>query len=204
MGRKINDLTGKKFGKLTVIKYCGTVNHKATFECLCECGNTKVIQGVLLSNGHTRSCGCLAENNTDQTKHGMSKTHIYGVWCTMKSRCYNKNSQHYSLYGGRGITVCEEWLNDFMAFYEWSMSNGYSDDLTIDRIDTNGNYEPSNCRWVTVKEQQNNRRNNKMLTYNGKTQTLAQWADEKHIKIGTLHSRLTKYKWSVERALNTP
>ena len=203
MGNKVKDLTGLRFGKLTVKKYCGIVNHRAMFECECDCGNTKIIQGTSLKLGHTRSCGCLAENNTDQTTHGLSKTHIYGVWNTMKSRCYNKNAQRYAFYGGRGITVCEEWRNDFMSFYNWALSNGYKDGMTLDREDNSGNYEPSNCRWIDQKAQMNNMRRNQLLTHNGKTQTMAQWAEEKNLCYGTLWSRLNR-GWTIERALNTP
>lgn len=203
MGNKIKDLTGERFGKLTVVKYCGVINHRAVFECKCDCGNTKVVQGQLLIRGNTKSCGCLQKETPNATKHGLRNTHLYGVWCTMKSRCNNENSKHYALYGGRGITVCHEWQK-FEPFYNWAIENGYKEGLTLDRIDVNGNYEPSNCRWVDVKTQQNNRRNNRLITYNGETKTLAQWADEKGISKTTLHNRLTKSKWSVEKALNTP
>jgi hypothetical protein len=111
-------------------------------------------------------------------RHGKSNTRLYRVWSRIKVRCYNKKFQHYKSYGGRGIKVCDEWLNDFMAFYNWAMANGYADNLTIDRIDVNGNYEPSNCRWVTNEEQQNNKRNTIFLTYKGKRQTITQWANE--------------------------
>lgn len=200
---KIKDLTGQKFGKLQVVKYSGIKNHRAMFECVCDCGNTKIIQGQLLLRGTTRSCGCLAEHNTDRTTHGMSKTHIYGVWNTMKMRCYNKNAQRYSLYGARNIKVCDSWKNDFMNFYNWAIANGYKEGLTLDRIDNNGNYEPSNCRWVDQKVQMNNINKNHLITHNDKTQTLAQWAEEKHICYGTLWSRLNR-GWSIERTLNTP
>lgn len=115
-------------------------------------------------------------------KHGKYNTRLYRIWSRMKTRCYNKKYEHFKHYGGRGIKVCDEWLNDFMSFYDWSMSNGYKDNLTIDRIDVNGNYEPSNCRWLTNEEQQNNKRRNIRLTYNGKTQTITQWARELGIK----------------------
>lgn len=204
MGNKVKDLTGKRFGKLVVQKFVGIEKRRAIFQCKCDCGNKKNIVGQLLSNGHTRSCGCLAVNNTDQTTHGLSKTPLYNVWCGIKYRCYNEKSQHYHNYGGRGIKMCDEWLHDFQAFYDWAIANGYKDGLTIDRIDVNGDYEPSNCRWVDMKTQNNNRGNNHLITYNGKTQTLAQWANEKHIKQSTLCMRLNKYHWSVDRALNTP
>lgn len=203
MDTKVKDITGKKFGMLTVIEYVETKNHRAMFKCVCDCGKECVKVGSLLTAGKTRSCGCLAKNNTDQTTHGLSKTHLYGVWCTMKSRCHNKNSQRYSLYGGRGVVVCDEWLHDFKSFYDWSYANGYNEKLTLDRIDVNGNYSPENCRWVDMKTQNNNRRNNNLMTYNGKTQTLHQWADEYGIRYGTLWARINTYNWSIEKALNT-
>lgn len=206
---KTKDLTGQKFGKLSVIEFVGIQNHKAMFKCKCECGKECVKQGVLLTNGKTKSCGCLAEKNTDQTTHGLSKTHLYGVWCTVKSRCYNSNSQHYKNYGGRGIKMCEEWKSDYMAFHNWSIQSGYNQSenkkhLTLDRIDVNGDYSPKNCRWVNQKEQCNNKTNNLMITYKGKTQTLHQWADETGIKYGTLWARIQVSHWSIEKALTTP
>ena len=120
----------------------------------------------------------------------------------MKQRCCDANSTYYKDYGGRGITICPEWLNDFQAFYNWAVANGYANNLTIDRKDVNGNYEPSNCRWVTQKEQQNNTRKNYLLKYNGKIQTLAQWAEETQIPYRTLWSRLKRH-WTIERTLTT-
>lgn len=122
-------------------------------------------------------------------RHGKSSTRLYRTWTRMKTRCYNKKFQHYKSYGGRGIKVCDEWLHDFMAFYNWAVSHGYNDNLTIDRIDVNGDYEPNNCRWLTNEEQQNNKRNNIHLTYKGKTQTISQWANELGIKRDLIWSR---------------
>ena len=122
----------------------------------------------------------------------MSGTRIYSIWKGIKTRCYNEKHVHYNSYGGRGIVVCNEWKDSFEAFYEWSMANGYSENLTLDRIDVNGNYEPSNCRWSTRKEQLNNKRNNIMITHNGKTQTLSQWANETGINYYKLRRRTIK------------
>ena len=121
----------------------------------------------------------------------------------MLGRCYNPNHMHFKRYGMRGITVCEEWKNNFQAFYDWAMSNGYRDDLTIDRIDNNGNYCPENCRWATMKEQCNNTRSNTLITYNGKTQTMAQWAKEIGMPYHKLVVRIAR-GWDVERAFTTP
>ena len=119
----------------------------------------------------------------------------------MKNRCYRPKTQSYKSHGARGVTVCDEWLHDFQAFYDWAMANDYADNLTIDRIDVNGNYEPSNCRWTTPKEQANNTRRNRLITYNGKKQTLQQWADEIGIKRQTIEKRLER-GWSIENSLN--
>jgi hypothetical protein len=119
----------------------------------------------------------------------------------MKTRCYNPASDAYDRYGGRGIKVCEDWKNSFVSFFDWAMSNGYADNLTLDRINNDGNYSPDNCRWSTKQEQNNNRRCNRMITYNGKTQNVAQWARELGIKRVTLQNRLNR-GWSVEKALS--
>lgn len=127
---------------------------------------------------------------------------ILGILKGMKQRCYNPNCEKYPRYGGRGITVCDEWRNNPQAFYDWSMENGYADDLTIDRINNDGNYEPSNCRWATAK-QQNNNRTHKTYTYNGETKTLSQWADKLGVCDQTLYSRL-KNGWSIEKTFAEP
>lgn len=132
--------------------------------------------------------------------HGQRNTRLYHIWTSMKQRCCNPNHKYYDLYGGRGISVCEEWLQ-FEPFYEWAKSNGYNDKLTIDRKDNNKGYSPENCRWTTQKVQCNNRRNNVMLTCNGKTQTLTQWSEELGIGIDTLWRRMNVYGWDVEKTL---
>lgn len=138
------------------------------------------------------------------TRHGKRRTRLYNIWCCMKKRCYNKNYTYYHNYGGRGIKVCEEWLNDFQAFYDWSMSHGYSDDLTIDRKDNDGDYCPDNCRWVNRKSQNRNSRNCHYLEYNGETHTITEWSEITGIPMKIIHLRITRLKWSVERALTEP
>jgi hypothetical protein len=138
--------------------------------------------------------------NKNHYIHGKRKTRLYRIWANVKTRCTNKNDPHYNRYGGRGITVCDEWKNDFEAFCNWAMSNDYADDLTIDRIDNNGNYCPSNCRWVTVKEQNQNKRNVILLTYNGETKSAAEWARKLNLGHDTIRQRYRK-GWTVEQCL---
>ena len=137
-------------------------------------------------------------------KHDLCNTRIYRIWNSMKSRCSDiKDEHHYKHYFGRGITVCDEWKNDFMNFYNWSMENGYSDDLELDRIDNDGNYEPSNCQWITHKENNNKRGNNRIIDVFGETHTLTEWAYKYGMSVDTLSSRLTR-GWNIERALTEP
>lgn len=142
-------------------------------------------------------------NNKGQfcSTHGMTGMRIHDEWRAMKRRCYIPSQRDYAHYGGRGIGVCEEWKDDFQAFYNWAMANGYADNLTLDRKDANGNYEPSNCRWVTQKEQQNNRRNNNRITYNGETLTAMQFSEKYGMNYSTLITRLSR-GWSIEKIMN--
>ena len=193
---KALNLIGSRFGKLTVIERVENDAHgHSRWCCKCDCGNDTVVIGYELKNGHIKSCGCYrSENLNDFNRtHNLSKHPLYRVWKAMKSRCNNPNSTAYERYGGRGINVCDEWNSDFKAFYEWAVSNGYEKGLTIDRIDNDGNYCPENCRWVSYATQNTNKRNIRMITFNGKTQNMKEWANElgipykmfaKHIKDG--------------------
>lgn len=158
---KMVPMVGIRFGRLTVISYGGKIGTNAAWICKCDCGNiTKPIYGSSLRCGRTKSCGCIHREGLihRNTTHGKYSSKLYGVWNCMKQRCNNPKNNRFHDYGGRGITVCNEWKDDFQAFHDWAMSNGYAEGLSIDRIDVNGNYEPSNCRWVTMLEQRHNRR----------------------------------------------
>ena len=195
------DITGQRYGRLVVVKPLETINKITRWLCKCDCGNEVAVATRSLRTGYTRSCGCLHTEirKKQHFKHGMTGSRLYYIWQGMKRRCYNKNSQKYHLYGGRGITVCEKWRSDFEEFYQWSISNGYKNGLTIDRINNKEGYSPSNCRWVTQADQTRNTCRNHWLSFNGKTMVLQDWAKEYNMSAVTLLKRLKKY--DIETAL---
>ena len=206
--KKLDIKSGDKFGKLTVIKevepYYVCNKPRRKFKCICECGNTKDILLYCLTSGHTTSCGCEQKRKASISnyKHGLSDKHpLYEVWKNMKNRCNNPNATEYSSYGGRGITICEDWSKNFISFYNWSMLNGWSPTLSIDRIDNNGNYCPENCRWTTSYIQRNNTTKNHYLDYNNRTYTLATLSDYLKIPYNVVRYRISRCNWSVEQLI---
>lgn len=173
-----NDLTGKKFGRWEVLEKA----ERATTQlwlCKCECGTIRKVSHTSLINGTSLSCGCYHKENLAKrlTTHGCSKTRLYSIYHNIKSRCYNKNNNRYSDYGGRGISVCSEWLSSFDKFKDWAFENGYEDGLTIDRIDNDGPYSPDNCRWSNLETQVNNKRKTIYFEFFGIKKSLRQWVD---------------------------
>lgn len=204
------DITGQRFGKLVALSPLPFENRNTYWLCRCDCGQEAKVSAANLRRGATKSCGCLRREKAVPkswarlTAHGQSRTRLYKIWTGMKSRCSNPNKEDYKNYGGRGIRVCAEWISDFVAFREWALANGYRDDLTLDRLDVNGDYRPDNCQWITVAGQNNNTRRNHFLTYKGETRTIAEWARIKGLRYNTLMGRINSGEWTVEQALETP
>ena len=202
------DISGQRFGRLVALDLAGEnpTNHHSMWRCVCDCGNITICDYSNLKYGTTKSCGCLREELRPSLnyRHGLCYTKLYHVWSAMKDRCYNKNCAAYEDYGKRGISVCDEWRSDFKAFYDWSMNHGYTEGLSIDRINNDGSYSPENCRWATRKEQVNNRSNNLTFTYKGITHTLAEWSEIYGINASTLHDRVMRLGYSFEEAISKP
>lgn len=196
-----NDMTGLRFGRLTVLERAPNkttgAKPKVMWRCQCDCGNETVVTGYALKGGTTVSCGC------KKRKHGHShKERLYETWKNMRRRCNDPTNKRYEQYGGRGIKVCPEW-NDYAVFREWAMSHGYTDDLTIDRINVDKGYSPDNCRWAGARVQANNTTRNKYITFKGKTLTISQWADELGLPYGVINHRIQR-GWDMERISSTP
>jgi hypothetical protein len=189
------DITGQRFGRLVAINYAYSKNGRAYWHCKCDCGNEIITMAQNLYRGFTHSCGCLAkelhqkEMSEMSYRHGLGHTRLCRLYHGMIYRCYNKNAKTYNNYGGRGIKICDEWLNNFVSFYNWAITHGYHDALSIDRIDVNGNYCPENCRWANKITQARNKRNNVHLIINGEDKTMAEWAELSGIGIKTMWMR---------------
>lgn len=222
MGKFI-DLTGMRFGRWTVIDratdhFTKSGTRITMWNCVCDCGTHKTVSANSLRAGLSSSCGCyatehkrerLAERNRNNAKHGYAKERLHAIWNGMISRCYNPKNNCFSMYGARGISVCEAWRNDYMSFREWALANGYDEsasygECTLDRIDNFKGYYPENCRWATASQQANNRRSNVIVTAFGKSKSLKAWADDTGINYGTLRARIVHRKWSAERAITEP
>ena len=202
---------GDKYGRLTIQEYAGKAKNGSTLvKCICDCGTEKIVRLCSLKKGEIKSCGCFAKellikrNKTVKyTTHGQSRTRLYTIWCDMKQRCLNKNQKVFKHYGERKISICDEWKNNFNSFYNWAIRNGYADNLTIDRIDVDGNYEPSNCRWATMQQQRRNTRSNVFVEINGVKKVLIDWCGYYKIKYTTVLSRIYS-GWEMIKAITTP
>lgn len=197
------NLEGKRFGKLVVIKRVENRGHNVCWLCFCDCGKSTIVTTCNLNSGHSKSCGCLRvettiKRNISTSTHKATGTRLFNIWMGMRERCKYKTDS-YKNYSGRGITVCDDWQKSFEAFRDWALSNGYSDNLTIDRINNNGNYEPCNCRWATVREQSLNRSNTRL--FQGKT--LAEWELITGIPYYALANRIYTLHWDFEKTINT-
>lgn len=202
---KFIDIVGNRYNNLVVVERLPNIKGGITvWKCLCDCGNYTIVRGHNLKNGAVKSCGCLKNTTKPSLKHNMSNTRIYREWANMKRRCYTPSIKSYKDYGGRGITVCNEWKESFESFMKWALNNGYADNLTIERKDTNGNYCPENCEWIPLNQQQKNRRNCRLINYNGQTMTLTEWCKKLNLPFNRIHYRLYSLGWSFERAISEP
>lgn len=204
MAKRLEIKQGDRYGRLTIEKEIEPIDKRRMFVCKCDCGNKTTVSRNNLRSGHTTSCGCYKKERMVEgnIKHGDFGTRLYGIWNGTRNRCNNKKVRAYKNYGGRGIKVCKEWENSYISFKKWALENGYTENLTIERKNVNGNYEPSNCKWATVKEQGNNKTSNRNITYKGVTKTLQQWSDKFGFEKGTLRTRLENH--SIEESLETP
>lgn len=204
----VEDMTGRRFGRLSVLGRFHRGKRAAYWWCRCDCGNEVAVNSHHLRVGKTKSCGCLKNELSSERmtrsnyKHGKSRTRLHRIWVDMRKRCSNSNHWAYQRYGGRGIFVCDEWSN-FESFEQWSVRNGYSETLTLDRENNNGPYSPENCRWVSRKEQSRNRCSTILLEYKGECLPLSEWAEKLNMKYSTLYGRIYHYGWSIEKALST-
>lgn len=198
--------TGQRFGRWVVI---GKERKNSTgyreVPCKCECGTRKNVDLSNLFRGRSISCGCFRAEHPASRRHGESKTRLHIIWCGIQQRCKDSNSSLFQFYGARGVTVCNTWRT-YEPFRDWAKANGYAENLVIDRINTYGNYEPSNCRWVTKKQNARNARSNRLVTIFGETKCIGEWADDPRCVVSyhTLHARIHVRQWNAQRALITP
>lgn len=207
---KYKDLLNQKFGKLTAKKFVGkNKQYDALWLCDCDCGNEKIVSAGKLQSGHTQSCGCFQRERTKEahTKHSLyynsegKRSKLYHVWGSMKERCFNKNSKSYPDYGGRGVTICDEWL-DYTNFHKWAIQNGYKEGLTIERDNNNLNYQPSNCRWIPKSDQSKNRSSVRYLEWNGVTRSVTEWSELTGIPSNVINQRIRR-SWDINKSLTT-
>lgn len=192
-------MIGQSFNRLTVVSI---VNGNQCIS-VCVCGKSKQLNVCHIKSGRVKSCGCLHKDNliTRNSTHNLSRHPLHTIWTNMKSRCYNHKNDRYSRYGGRGITVCNEWLNNFKVFYDWAIANGWEDGLSIERNEIDKNYNEYNCKWIPINDQQKNTSRSRFITFNNKTMTITDWAKEVGVKTQTLFARINIYGWSIEKSL---
>ena len=202
-GKVLKDITGLRAGKLVVVERDRTTQ-KNFWIVKCDCGKVKSYFRGHLTAGRVDNCGCSTTEKRSQSRktHGETNTRLFKIWNGMVNRCTNKNNQSYKNYGGRGIQICQEWLDKYENFRDWALAHEYSEKLSIDRIDNNGSYSPENCRWVTQKEQANNTRCNHIISFNGESHTVAEWSKIINFPRWTIINRI-KYGWSIEKILTT-
>lgn len=203
---KLINLVGKRYGRLVVKQKADSLNGHTRWLCLCDCGKECIVHGTSLKTGNTTSCGCYKTENAKKLYSGVRQNdkHLYAVWNGIKQRCLNPKNKSYKNYGGRGIKMDDAWANSYESFYHWAIKSGYKKGLEIDRIDNDGNYCESNCRFVDREIQANNKRNIKLYTLNGISKSLPQWCREYNKDYYLVRQRVTKLGWTLEKALTTP
>ncbi|MEW9304493.1 hypothetical protein [Labrys neptuniae] len=194
------DMTGRRFGRWTVSHFAGN----RRWHCQCNCGTEKAVDGGSLRSGKTLGCIKCSPSKGNQRTHGGRRSRLYTIWCAMKARCLNPKEASFARYGARGIRVCGEWISDFAAFRAWALANGYQEDLTIDRKNNDGHYEPANCRWATYAEQNRNYGRNRPLLFNGRYVLIPDLAAEYGLPQDIVKNRIRRYGWPIERALTEP
>lgn len=205
---RAKDMIGKKFNMLTVVKRLTNQGKYARYFCLCDCGKTRIVLGQNLRSGRVKDCGCISQKlkklhlSQKLKTHGFSKTRLYSIWLGIRDRCSRVKNQDYYLYGGRGIKVCDEWNSDFLTFRNWALNNGYNDNLSIDRIDPDGNYEPNNCRWITLTEQTYNKRNTRKVYYKENWKTAAEWGKIFNKPSYVVYNFAKRHEWKIDALIN--